>query len=511
MKKRKDFFRHLLQTGAAMLVWFLIWYWCAKKVGSSIFLPTPKQVFDALVTLVKTKEFFGIVLASLIRIVKGFLLAALAGVMLATLSAFCGWFRLLLEPAVKLMKSVPVASFIILVLLWVDSGSLSFVIAFFMVFPVIYINVLQGYSQVDTKNLEMAKVFELSRKKKMQYFYLPKVYPALLSSLRIGIGFAFRAGVAAEIIGRPVNSIGSKVYQAKLYLMTDELFAWTIVVILLSVCTENLLIALLNLLEQKRKTTWKPISLPAASRLQVSENVEKDYTLDLCDVSAVFQGKTVFLPVTFRVSSGEVLCVMGRSGEGKTTLMNLILGLKKPASGKITLFRSGGKSGAGGLTFSGDNGQSEAGGLTFSGNNGQSEKKHKFRPRIRAVFQEDRLLEDLDVLTNLSLVMDGSWTQDDYEEHLREVGLGGTGRKKICELSGGMKRRVALVRAVITAPDVLILDEAMTGLDEEAKQQVIRYIKRHSGGKIVILVTHNRMEAEKMDANIFEMEDKNKW
>lgn len=144
------------------------------------------------------------------------------------------------EKDVQLVKSIPVASFVILVLLWVSTSRLSTIISFLMVLPVVFTNVRGGIRQVDEKLLEMAEVFRLGIWKKVRAIYLPAVKPSFLTACSIGLGFCFKSGIAAEVIGLPANSIGGELYKAKLYLMTPELFAWTIVIVAASVLFEKL-------------------------------------------------------------------------------------------------------------------------------------------------------------------------------------------------------------------------------------------------------------------------------
>ncbi len=115
-----------------------------------------------------------------------------------------------------------------------------------MVLPVIYTNVLQGIDGADPKLLEMASVFRMPFFRKVRYIYIPSVLPALVSAASVSLGFCWKSGIAAEVIGLPTGSIGEKLYEAKLYLMTGELFAWTAVIVLVSVVFEKLVMLLIR-------------------------------------------------------------------------------------------------------------------------------------------------------------------------------------------------------------------------------------------------------------------------
>ena len=146
----------------------------------------------------------------------------------------------------KVIKATPIASFVILALIWVSSKNLAVLIAFLIVLPVTYTNVLKGLSETDSQLLEMARVFRMPYGRKLRYIYGPAVRPYLLSAVSLGLGMCWKAGIAAEVIGLPARSIGRELYDAKLYLMTPELFAWTIVIIVLSAGFEKLVMAVLR-------------------------------------------------------------------------------------------------------------------------------------------------------------------------------------------------------------------------------------------------------------------------
>ena len=152
----------------------------------------------------------------------------------------------LLAPLVLAMKTVPVASFIILVLLWFSGKNLSVIISMLMVFPVIYMNVLEGIRSADEELLEMAQVFRLSVSKKLLYIYLPAVAPFFVSACSVSLGLCWKSGIAAEVIGVPDFSIGANLYEAKIYLDTASLFAWTLAIILIASCFEKILLRLMT-------------------------------------------------------------------------------------------------------------------------------------------------------------------------------------------------------------------------------------------------------------------------
>jgi len=223
----------------SILVALIIWQLVSMSIGVDFILASPIQVVKKLFVLLGDAKFFKTVLFSLLRIGLGFVCAFAAGNILAILA---GRFRLIetfLWPYVTAVKTVPIASFAILALIWFDYNELTVFISFLIAFPVIHSNVLQGIKSADEELLEMAEIYRVSWWKKFIYIYLPSIKPFIVSSCSVAIGMAWKAGVAAEVIGIINGSIGEALYQAKIYFQNDELLAWTIVIILLSVCLEK--------------------------------------------------------------------------------------------------------------------------------------------------------------------------------------------------------------------------------------------------------------------------------
>lgn len=224
----------------AILFWLAIWEIASRMVAQELLLVSPATVLKTLFILVQEAGFWFTVWFSFQRIVGGFLLAILAGILLAIASGSSGLVRALLFPFINVIKTIPVASFIILILIWSGSRNLSTMISFLMVLPIIYTNVLEGILQTDRKLLQMAKIFRISLPNKMRAIYIPEVMPYFVSASRIGLGLCWKSGVAAEVIGLPSGSIGERLYQAKIFLSSGELFSWTIVIVLISYTFERL-------------------------------------------------------------------------------------------------------------------------------------------------------------------------------------------------------------------------------------------------------------------------------
>ena len=237
---------------AAAVFWLCVWQAASMWIGQCLLLASPLEVCRALLALLPTAAFWQRALFSAARIISGFLLALAAGCLCAVLAAAFRWAEALLRPLMLAIRAVPVASFIILALLWLrGTGGLSVFISFLMVLPVVYENVLAGIRAADGSLLEMASVFRVPLWRRVRALYAPAVLPYFRSACAVGLGLCWKSGVAAEVIGISGGSIGEALYNAKLLFATDELLAWTVVIVLLSLAFERLFLRLLSVAEKR--------------------------------------------------------------------------------------------------------------------------------------------------------------------------------------------------------------------------------------------------------------------
>lgn len=244
----KYFFR-VTKKLVIIFIWLIIWQLLSNVVGVSFVFPSVTDVVKALAGLITTKEYYNIILASSLRISVGFFMAFIVGIIMGV---WAGKFKVIkdfLEPLMQVLKTVPVTAFIILVLIWAGSQNVSTIISFIITLPMIYSGVLSGIGEVDKKLIEMAYVFRMSRLRTLKYIYIPQVYPYIVSSLKVAIGMCWKAGISAEVIGLSKNSIGTQMYYSKLYLMTAELFAWSITVVVVSFLAEKVFLFIMRLVK----------------------------------------------------------------------------------------------------------------------------------------------------------------------------------------------------------------------------------------------------------------------
>ena len=193
-------------------------------------------------------------------------------------------------------------------------------------------------------------------------------------------------------------------------------------------------------------------------------------SITLENISFSYEDKHIFKDYSTSFPANELSVIMSPSGSGKTTLLYLIAGLLK----------------------------SQTGDITFSQSN----------PSFSMVFQDSRLIDYISVENNIRLV-NQSITDNDISECLNALGLTDFAHKKVKHLSGGEKQRVAIARALLANYDILLMDEPFTGLDDDTKESVIKYIKNKTAHKTVLVVTHDKSEAATLGGSIVTLSSSN--
>lgn len=235
---------------AVFIFWLGIWFLLARLVNRELLLPSPLQVLRSLLSLAMTVSFWQTLGCSLLRVSAGIVAATILGVLLAMLTEWRSIVRALVAPVMTLIKSTPVASFIILALIWLGRSVLPAVISGLMVLPVVWANVSAGIAGRDAQLLELAQVYRLPRRVIFRRITVPSVLPHFRAALSSALGLGWKAGIAAEVLTVPQLSIGKMIFESKLYLETTSLFAWTLTVILLSLAIEKLLLHLVQQIGQ---------------------------------------------------------------------------------------------------------------------------------------------------------------------------------------------------------------------------------------------------------------------
>lgn len=457
LKERYDWAEVLKKTGV-IVFWLLMWELLDRIVDNRLLLAGPIRTLQALFEQLVKPNFWAICGATFGRIALGFLLALGIGFALALICYKSKGVRRFVDPIISLLKTIPMASFVILLLIWVGTQALTVYLAFLIVVPIIYTNVLTGFESASTQMLEMARVFNLSKWRTFMYIYRPAFMPFLYSSSKLSLGMSWKAGVMAEVLAVPALSIGKEMYTARTFLDTPGLLAWTVVVMLLSMLFEKIVLWAL-----------RKAQLPAGSRLgssaksgsSVSGKTQQGEHLVVSQLSKAFGNNQVLHNCNFSLAPGQIGCLMAPSGSGKTTLFRVLLKLEQADAGNVRGVEKG---------------------------------------RVSMMFQEDRLCETLTPIDNVALVMPAQTQRAKIRALLAEVLPATCLDQPVMELSGGMRRRVSLVRALAHPSGLVILDEPFTGLDNELRKKVISFILRHQAGRTFLIATHGEGDAELLGA-----------
>lgn len=439
--------------------WIAVWEAASLAVGSQILLAGPLDTLIHLASLLTQASFWATLTSSFGRIALGFAAGFLGALLLGICAHGNGGLRRLLAPAFDALKSIPLVCIIVLLLLWVGSRHVSVLAVFLVVFPAIYFCVLEGLDAQKGGLSEELQAMGVSRIR----IFLVDTWQQLLSYLvaasRNACGMAWKAGVAAEVIGTPRNTIGEAVYQSKLLLETADLFAWTIVVVLASWACERLFLAWLRSTGPRALHLALVLGGGRQDASRPEDIVFDDVTIGYAAGHArrsVASGLSLVLP------AGGRYILRDASGAGKTTFLRTLANLQAPLAGTLCLSHD-----------------------------------------ISLMGQDAFLVEALDAPANVMLCcgLDREDAQKLLGELLPEEAL----VRPVAELSGGQRRRVELVRALAHPSAVVLLDEPFASLDEKTHQEAAAFILRHLAGRTLVAATHAQGDRALLDAQELEL------
>lgn len=464
-----------------LLFWLAVWEAVALIAGNAVLVASPVETFREFLRLLGESSFYFSLGKSILRIGGGFAAGLFCAAFLAFLAYRIPFVESLFTPLMRFLLAVPVASFAVLLLIWWGASFLSAAVSFLVVLPQFYVSFTEGMKSLDKKMLQMAEVYRLPGFSRFFYVYRPALKPFLYSSMKISLGMCWKSGVAAEVIGLPDFSIGEGLYFSKITLNTAGVFAWTGVIILLSILFEKLVLNGTERFLNWEPEVKKPGNTSSGRRAGKAEReqepgsekatgkerepgsektggkeresgetkaagkagTEEIRVRGLCKA----YGETrVFQNFSAVYEKGRIYYLRQPSGSGKTTLLSILAGIEKADAGSI-----------------------------------------RVPERVSMLFQEDRLCEEYDAIKNVELVC-GNRKQ--ASEALLKL-LEPESLEKPCgSLSGGMKRRVALVRAMEAEADFVLLDEPFGGMDRENRRMAEQYIQERQQGRTILIATH---------------------
>lgn len=447
----RAFARHMTErakavaaVGAVAAFWLAVWIFAASLVAQPLILPGPGAVALALLRLVCDGGTWAILAGSGARILGGLALAAVCGGVLAGISSRSRAFAHLVALALSFVKATPVACVVVLLLIWLGSARVSIAAVFLMALPGVYFSLAEGLAQV---NKPLEQMFRLHGVRGWRLFCAHtwrEVLPFVLSCARAVIGMSWKAGVAAELIGMAVGTVGERIYQAKLLIETADLLAWTVLVVAASWACERVLVWLLRV--------SGPVAWRAAVRSHGRGLHGRAGAADVAELALAVGDRAPWAPaldgLVLNVPAGGRACVMGASGAGKTTLLALAAGECAPCS---------------------------------------------------MMFQDARLVEDASALDNVLVCADARVDASSAAALLRLLVPGIDVHACTAELSGGQRRRVEIARALLCPGGAVILDEPFTGLDVAARDATAEVVLDLLDGRTLLFATHDASDAQALD------------
>ncbi len=235
--------KKVLFPAGAVAFWVLVWHMAASLTNKNLLfkIPLPIETAKEFLNCAAKFEFWQAVSNSLVHILIGFLSAVILGLICGMLSGNSIIFKTLSSPISRLIRSVPVAAFIVLAWLWIPSNVIPSFIAFLMVFPIVWLQIETSLLTIDNKLIEMASVMGMRKTEIVKNIKIPFVLPAFRNACITGLGFAWKSGVAAEVICNPTGSIGALLSNAKSNLEYARVFAIVLTIIILSLILENII------------------------------------------------------------------------------------------------------------------------------------------------------------------------------------------------------------------------------------------------------------------------------
>ena len=239
----------LVRKAGILLFWLALWQGMSTLVDNPILMAGPLETLRALWRLLREEKFWQAVAGTTFKVVSGFLLGSFGGIVCAGLAYRFRLAREVLSPLLSVIRSIPIVSFVILLLIWQGSGRISFFISLLVVFPILYGNTLNGLLGMGEELTQAARLLQVGWRDRVFGIYLPEIYPELRSGFELAIGMGFKSGIAAEVIGQPAGSIGNSLYQSKIFLNTDEVLAYTLTAVCVAWVVEKLFVTVWSMVQ----------------------------------------------------------------------------------------------------------------------------------------------------------------------------------------------------------------------------------------------------------------------
>lgn len=437
-----------LSVAALLLLWQIV----AIRVNHPALFPSVTQLAVTIFEVVSSASFYQSFLMTLTRAVAAFLLASVIALPASILAFHFTFWKSFFHPLIVITRSIPVIAIVLIALLYLSPTRLPLIIGSITMLPILYQNFLSAWELTDQKLIEMARLYQKTSFQRFRYVYLLQSKELLFAGIATATGFGWRAIIIGEVLSGPVSGIGSAMKKSQAYIDMPGLLTWTLIAI-----GGGFLIEWVwkNLAKNGFQPSLKYSSLPTSSKV---EHSLAQPSLQLNRVSFSYSGQKVINNINLQLTVGQIYLLKSNSGSGKTTLLKILAGILHPQTGKVQ------------------------------------------RAAIRKTgfsFQDQRLIPKLTVEQNLAFPLPGFPTLITKEQQrldylLNRSGISQLRAKFPGELSGGEQQRVNLIRALMIQADLLLLDEPLTGLDSELKNQVLQLLFEELKGNktIVVWATH---------------------
>lgn len=447
--------KRIVLTCLSILLIPVAWQLLSWQMAQPQLIPSFPDLIRALFRLVYSPGFLVSIGTTCLRACVGLLLSLAAASITAFLLNRSEGIRLLFMPWLSLLRSVPVISFILLALIFLNPEMIPLLIAFLTMYPLLTENLLKGLMNRRDSWKMLARQFHLNAWNRLFQINYPQLKPYLFSGLASAVGFGWRAIIMGEVLSQCVDGIGKRMKEAQVFIDVPELIAWTLVAIVLSWLTDKLI---------SRLSDWQPsvryrhsvVVLPAVSL--------HPHDIGLADVSYSYGVHHMNIVL----KAGKIYALSAPSGQGKTTLLQLLNGTLRPTGGEISCLP------------------------------GQTAN----------LFQEPTLLPQLTAKENIMLggaaYCDRAILEQQSLRLLTAFQLEEQAGMYPAALSYGQQQRVALARALMFPARLLLLDEPFNGLDAELRQLVAHFLVAWQQEKqaTVVFSSHHTDEIKAMNAEV---------
>ncbi len=482
-------------TILSITILILAWQLLTMLVRLPDLVPSIPHLFSTLVALFASGSFYQSVMATVLRGTIGMSISLMAAMGVSLLFYKCEWIYELFRPLLAIMRSIPVISFILLALIFLNAESIPLIIAFLTMFPLLTENLTKGIRGQRKEFSIMARQFRIGRWNKLAQVVYPQLKPFLYSGLASASGFGWRAIIMGEVLAQCSPGIGGEMKQAQVFIAVPELIAWTIIAILISYLFDRGISWLAKQrfpIHYNKHCSKQPvpkgncdirirdisyrygsdtvlshfsytfekgfiygITAPSCSKQPVPKG---NCDIRIRDISYRYGSDTVLSHFSYTFEKGFIYGITAPSGTGKTTLLNLIGNILKPAQGEI---------------------------------------ETDFKTGIAYVFQEPELLSQLTIAENIALPLATYLKKEIAFEQaisiLQKMELGGFENRFPNELSFGQQQRAAIARALTYPSPLLLMDEPFKGLDEALSRRIIKRIRERQteNGQTILFTSHN--------------------